>query len=122
MHGPGHNNKAKVFDTRAHSNPQLYRARLLLHVVVFHYLNLCFLCVDLRLCVFCVTCPHFPQCVCLQCVSSEQFKMGINCNLQYMSFISKPRLFIYIDVVTRARHCESLKCEGKGENEMASCT
>lgn len=62
------------------SNPHLYHALLLLHVVVFHYLNLCFLCVDLRLCVFYLTCPHFPQCVCLQGVSPEQLMMGKNCN------------------------------------------
>lgn len=33
---------------------------LLYIVVVFHYLNMCFLCVNLRLSVFSVICYHFP--------------------------------------------------------------
>lgn len=48
------------------NNPHHYCAvfltRLLLYiVVVFHYLNTCFLCVNLRSSVFSVICYHFPN-------------------------------------------------------------
>ncbi len=50
----------------ARNNPHHYCAvfltwLLLYIVVVFHYLNMCFLCVNLRSSVFSVICYHFPD-------------------------------------------------------------
>lgn len=96
------------------NNPHHYCAvfltwLLLYIVVVFHYLNMCFLCVNLRLSVFSVICCHFPPMCTPLCISFNHFRFA-----ELSPFT--------LETANRASCQTWLRLQGRGEDKMVTRT